>query len=182
MTPLLTGYQVGPTLLLLGITWIPQYGAKDAHFIVPFIVGALTIIATGLYEAFLAPNPLLHPVLFKRVRSFTVMLVIAATGGMLFYGIQVFLPTYLQAIYDGTDGRRIGIDGMPFGAGSQVGGVGSAVLLPLMGPLIGTNWMLAIGVGLQLLFIPLMCIPGVNDKGMALAFSFLASMGMSTVS
>lgn len=140
------------------------------------------MIALGFYEAFFAKNPMLHPFLFKRIRTFTMIVVVAFVGGMLFYSLEAFWPTYLAAVHDSTDGTKIGIDGMPFGAGSQLGGVGSALLLPILGPRIGTRSMLVFGVFLQLLFIPLMCIPGVNSKGMALAFSFCAAVGTFTLS
>lgn len=146
-------------------------------FIAPFVVGCVLIIALGFYEAYVAKSPLLHPYLFKRIRTFLVMNITAFVGGMLFYGLQAFLPTYLSAIYNGADGIRTGVDGIPFGLGTNVGGVGSAILLPILGPMIGTRWLLTIGVALQSLFIPLMAVPGINDKPMALAFSFFAAIG-----
>jgi len=164
-------------LILLGIIWIPEYGSKSVMFIAPFVIGTVIVIALGLYEAFVAKHPLLHPFLFKRVRTFLMMNITSFVGGMLFYGLQAFLPTYLSAIYDGADGIKTGVDGIPFGIGTNVGGVGSAVLLPILGPIIGTRWLLTIGVALQTLFIPLMALPGIDDKPMALAFSFVAAMG-----
>ncbi|KIW80208.1 hypothetical protein Z517_06823 [Fonsecaea pedrosoi CBS 271.37] len=41
--------------------------------------------------------------------------------------------------------------------------------------------MLVAGVLLQLIFIPLMCVPSVTQKGMALAFSFFGGMGIGVV-
>ena len=134
----LFGICTGPTLFLLGIIWIPQYGASSGRFIGPFVAGSVVTIATAFYEAYFARNPLLHPFLFRRIRTFTLMLIVSTIGGMLFYALSSFLPNYLALVFDGDDGLQVGIDGMPFGAGTQVGGVGSAMLLPFLGPLIGT--------------------------------------------
>lgn len=161
----------------MGIIWIPTYGSRSAKFIGPFVVGVVIMIALAFYESYMAKNPLLHPFLFKRVRTFTMLLVTATVGGMLFYSLQAFFPTYLSTIYDGTNGKQVGIDGIPFGIGTQVGGVGSAMLLPLIGRRVGTRAMVSFGVLLQVIFIPLMCLPGVDSKGMALAFSCLAGVG-----
>jgi len=163
----------------MGIIWVPQYGAKSARFLAPFIAGVVALIVLGIYEARFAKNPLLHPFLFKRVRTFTMLLIIGAVGGSLFYSLQAFFPQYLALVYDGNDGRQIGIDGIPFGVGTQIGGVGSALLLPLLGPRIGTTAMISAGVLLQAIFIPLMCLPTVATKGMALAFSAIAGLGKS---
>lgn len=68
---------------------------------------------------------------------------------------------------------------MPLNAGMNFGGVSAALLLPFRGPLVGTTSILAVAVMFQLIFIPLMCVPGVHDLGMALAFSGLAGIGIS---
>lgn len=173
----LLGVIAGPLLILLAIIWVPQYGATDAYFLGPFITGCIVLIALVLYEAYVAKHPLLHPFLFKQVRTFTLMLVIAFVGGISFYALQSFWPTFLTLLWDGNDSTKIGIDGIPFGAGTQVGGVGSALLLPILGPKIGTQWLLAIGVLFQVAFIPAMYAVTPATKGMALAFSCLAGIG-----
>ncbi|KAF5556070.1 hypothetical protein FNAPI_5861 [Fusarium napiforme] len=174
----LLGIFLGPVLLLLGITWIPEYGANSAKFIAPFVTGTILMIALGFWEARGASNPLLHPFLFSRVRTFTMLLVVAFVGGMLFYALQSFWPPFLAAVFDGTDARQIGIDGIPFGAGTQVGGVGSALLLPILGPKVGTHSMLTFGVALQLLFIPLMYLVTPFRKDIALCFTFFGGVGI----
>ncbi|KAK4934944.1 hypothetical protein LTR10_023910 [Elasticomyces elasticus] len=177
----LFGIIAGPTLFLMGIIWVPTYGAKNVRFIAPCIMGAVMMIVLAVYEGYFAKNPLLHPFLFKRVRTFTMLLVTAMVGGMLFYSLETFFPTYLVTIYDGTNGRQVGIDGIPFGFGTQIGGVGAAFLLPLIGPKVGTTAMVSAGVLFQVIFIPLMCLPGIDSKGMALAFSCLAGVGIGCI-
>jgi MFS family permease len=173
----LLGLMSTSTLMLMGITWVPQYGATSPYFLGPFIVSVVLMLATGVYEAFFANNPLLHPFLFRRIRSFTLILVVSFVGGMLFYALQAFWPTYLALIFNGNNGRQTGIDGIPFGVGTQLGGVGSAMLLPILAPKIGTQWLLTIGVLLELIFIPMMYLVDENRKSMALAFTFLGGIG-----
>ncbi|KAF9770209.1 hypothetical protein IL306_012272 [Fusarium sp. DS 682] len=46
----LTGLIIGPTLILLGISWLGAGNdSKDAHFIAPFVTGIVTCIALGFY-------------------------------------------------------------------------------------------------------------------------------------
>jgi len=170
-----------PTLMLIGIIWVTTYGARSAHFLAPFLLGCVLMIVLGLHQAYIAHTPLLHPTLFGRLRTFTSTLMVALVGGMLFYSLEDFLPTYLQVVYDGNDSIKIGVDSMPFGAGTNIGGVGAAVLLPVLGKRIGTNWMVTIGVLLQVIFIPLMSYPSITNKGAALAFSLLGGIGIGIV-
>ncbi|KAK4935978.1 hypothetical protein LTR10_023065 [Elasticomyces elasticus] len=149
---------------------------KAPQFPAPFIIGALGAIGLGVCEGHWAKNPLLHPFLFRRIRTFIMLVVTATVGGMLFFSPESFLPTYLALLYDGGDGRQVGIDGIPFGIGTQIGGVGSAILLPIIGPIIETRWMVTFGVALQVIFIPLMCLPGPDTKAMALVSSTFVCM------
>lgn len=149
----------GPLVAILGITWLPTYGPKSAFFITPFVVGMSLCILLAYHQVYVAKSPLLHPKLFKRVRTFTMLLVIGCVGGMLFYSMEAFFPIYLQTTFDLGKPIQVGIDGMPFGAGTNVGSVLSAMLLTVVGRKIGTNWYLAIGVLFQTLFIPLMYLP-----------------------
>ncbi|KAH0841486.1 hypothetical protein AYO21_07079 [Fonsecaea monophora] len=175
------GIMIGPTLFLMGICWVPEYGATSGRFLGPFITGCIVIILLGVYEAKWARNPLLHPYLFRRIRTFTLILICAGVGGMLFYSLQVFWPTYLTLIFEGNSWSKVGIDGFTFGIGTNLGGSGAAILLPFLGPKIGTRNILSFGVLLQVLFIPMMCLVDETRKSMALAFSFMAGIGIGII-
>ncbi|KAF9886953.1 hypothetical protein FE257_010694 [Aspergillus nanangensis] len=176
----LAGVIIGPTLFLVGVINIPNYSSTDAHFLAPFISGTICILLLGWYEGWMARQPLLHPFLFRRWRTFTAILVVAFVGGMLFYSLQSWFPAYLEMVL-GEDAIQVGIDTMPLNAGTNIGGVGSAVLLPILGPRIGTTPMLVLGVALQFVFIPLMCVPGITGRGAALAISTLGGIGIGIV-
>ncbi|KAL4861912.1 major facilitator superfamily domain-containing protein [Aspergillus spectabilis] len=170
----LTGIIIGPTLFLVGIINVPNYGAKDAHFLGPFITGTVTTALLGVYEAYL-PQSL--PFLFRRVRSFVSILVVAFVGGMLLYSLQAWFPIYLETVL-GRDEIQVGVDTMPMNSGVNVGGFLSGILLPSLGPRIGTTSILSFGVVLQFI---LMCIPGIHDRAMALVFSTIAGFGIGIV-
>ncbi|KIW77133.1 hypothetical protein Z517_09579 [Fonsecaea pedrosoi CBS 271.37] len=165
-------------LVSLGITWITTYGATSARFLAPFLVGIVVAVALGFHQAYLAKNPFLHPFLFRRVRTFTMMCVIALVGGMLFYSLSVFFSTYLELLFDGDNQVKIGVDNLPMAVLVNFGGVSSALTLPILGPLVGTRVMMVVGVLFQVLFIPLMCLVGVHGRSMALAFSALGGFGI----
>ncbi|KIV81309.1 hypothetical protein, variant [Exophiala sideris] len=177
----LFGVIIVQVLICLGITYVQIYGAKSAHFLAPFLVGIVLIIPLVLHQTYIAKNPMLHPDLFRRVRTFTLVCVVGLVGAMLFYSIEDFFSTYLQILFDGDDQIQIGVDNIPFALGTNTGGVLAAVLLPVLGPLIGTHSMLTIGVAFQLVFIPLLCVPGLSGKSMVYAFSFLGGFGIGVM-
>ncbi|OAL39674.1 hypothetical protein AYO20_01071 [Fonsecaea nubica] len=174
----LGGIIVGPTLVLLGVIWVPQYGATSAHFLAPFLIGVVTLVALGFYEAYIPKAPLLHPFLFKRVRTFTMILVVSFVGGMMFYALQANWPTFLTIMYTGDDLLQAGVYQTIMGASTLAAGAGSAVLLPWIGPKLGTTALLSIGVVFEVIFIPLMSIAGPHNKAAALTFSFFAGVGI----
>lgn len=50
------GLTAGLVLLLAGIIFVPSYGSTSAVFIAPFIIGFFTLVATGVYGAYLSNN------------------------------------------------------------------------------------------------------------------------------
>ena len=166
--------------MLLGLIWIPEYGVRSAHFIAPFVLGILTLLALGLYEALWAKNPLLHPFLFKRVRTFTMLLVIGFVAGLQYYGLIAFLPTFLSTVYNNGDATQTGIDSIPFGTGGLFGGITASLVLSLYGRKVGTRSIILVLVIIQTVFIPLMAVAPLDNKAMALAFSFFGGVGKSS--
>ncbi|KAM0346737.1 hypothetical protein ACHAP4_011649 [Fusarium culmorum] len=172
----LAGLMTGPTLILLGISWLGDgYGSKDAHFIAPLITGIVTCIALGFYEAYIPQSPILHPHLFKMVRSFTIVLVLVFVGGMLFYSLQSLYPVYVQALFTGPNPTKIGLWSVCLGAGTTLGGVSSGFLIT---KLKSTRLMLLFGIFIMAVFIALMAVPKPGDNSMALAFSFFGGIGI----
>ncbi|KAH0830792.1 putative major facilitator superfamily transporter [Fonsecaea pedrosoi] len=155
----LLGLMTGPTLLLLAITWLGgTYPISDVRVLTTLIIGIVAIALLGVYEAFVPENPLLHPHLFRRIRTFTLILIVTIVGGMLYYSLLSFFPLYLSLIYvnDPSDDIKIGVYNIPLQAGSLFGGVTTFWALPKLRK---PRPMLIIAVFVQLLFIALMAIP-----------------------
>jgi hypothetical protein len=130
------------------------------------------------YEGFVVSRPLLHPYLFRQIRTFTALLVVAFVAGMLFYALQSWYPVFLTNVYARNE-VDVGIWMMPFNAGINVGGIGGSLLLPVVSPRIGTRPILTFGVLMPFIFIPLMCIPSINQQWLATTFASLGGVGES---
>ncbi|KIW80209.1 hypothetical protein Z517_06824 [Fonsecaea pedrosoi CBS 271.37] len=103
----LLGLMVGPTLFFMGIIWINDNSPTSPKFLAPFLIGIVSMIALGFYEVYWAKNPILHPVLFRQMRTFTMLIVMTFVGGMLFYSLISFFPIYLSALSMAlTDAKR----------------------------------------------------------------------------
>ncbi|KAK5047403.1 hypothetical protein LTR69_011519 [Exophiala sideris] len=164
----------GPTLVFVGVINVSEYSPKSAHFLGPFISGLILLICLALWEVFGTKNPLLHPFLFSRFRTFTLICIVTfLSGGLFFYGVQALFPQYLVLVY-GDDATQTGIDGMPLGAGTWIGGISSSFLLQYLGPRIGTTATLTLGAFMTALFTPLLALADGSSKSMVYAFSCLA--------
>jgi MFS family permease len=134
------------------------------------------MVALWIWEGFFSRMPLLHPFLFRKVRTFTLILVVGFVGGMLFYALQAFFHVYVQELFT-SDPIEVAINLIPMNAAINIGSVIGALILPWLAPRVGTNSILAFAVGLQLLFIPLLCLANADRHAMALTFSALGGIG-----
>ncbi|KIW99589.1 uncharacterized protein Z518_11328 [Rhinocladiella mackenziei CBS 650.93] len=171
----------GPLLVLLGIIWIPQYGARSARFLAPFLAGVAILICLGFYEVSIPKKPMLHPFLWKRVRTFTMILIVTFSTGMVYYSIFALFPVFLASVYDGSDIVGIGVDSIPLGTGNVLGGLTVGFLLPWLGPKIGTTPLLVAGPLLQIIFLPMLALSKFNSKSIPWAFSFLGAAGLGVI-
>ncbi|KIV81317.1 hypothetical protein PV11_03509 [Exophiala sideris] len=171
----------GPTLVFVGVINVSEYSPKSAHFLGPFISGLILLICLALWEVFGTRNPLLHPFLFSRLRTFTLICIVTfLSGGILFYGVQALFPQYLVLVY-GDDATQTGLDRMPLGAATWIGGISSSFLLQYLGPRIGTTATLSLGAFMTALFTPLLALADGASKSMVYAFSCLAGFGTGII-
>jgi hypothetical protein len=193
------GLTAGLVLLLVGIIYEPQYGSTSAHFLAPLIVGALVLVATGFQrksfltspitrvttltnvaaEVYLAKNPILHPYLWRRFRTFTLQAVVIFVSGMLFYSLQALYPLFMATCFVGNNPEKLGLVQMPLGV-STIGGITSGLVLPTLAKYIGTNWVLGLGVLQCSLFIALLAVPDVNQQSLAIGLASAATFGIGT--
>ncbi|KAI8627941.1 trichothecene efflux pump [Xylariaceae sp. FL1651] len=140
----------GVVLFLIALSWGgTSYPWASAEVLATLIVGFFTIVAFGLYEAYLCKvPPLMPPRLFKGP-GFAAVVLIAAIGASVYYSFTVLWPTIIGSLYT-TDDIKIGL---------QSSVVGGAVLL---GQSIG---------GLSISFVPKTKWQAVGSSLIAFAFT-----------
>ncbi|OCK73657.1 trichothecene efflux pump [Lepidopterella palustris CBS 459.81] len=91
----------GLCLFLLGISFGGnQLAWKSAGTIVMIVVGLLFLVILGFYEAFRDQVfPLFPPIVFRKIRGVTLVLIGTFLFGMLYYSTAVLWPQQVQALY-----------------------------------------------------------------------------------
>ncbi|OAA65684.1 Fungal trichothecene efflux pump [Niveomyces insectorum RCEF 264] len=88
-------FAASSTLMLLGINFGGghRYPWKSAEVIAPIVVGFCCAVVLGFWETRESLQyPLLPPALFRKVREFTMVIVLVFIGGMLYYSMNVLWP------------------------------------------------------------------------------------------
>ena len=93
-------YSAGLVLVMLGFTWAEgTYPWRSAHVIAPLIVGAFTVVAFVLYEAYVPlKQPLLPLRLFKH-RNLVAVVFVGCVGQMVYYALNVLFPQQITALW-----------------------------------------------------------------------------------
>ncbi|KAF7554378.1 hypothetical protein G7Z17_g2973 [Cylindrodendrum hubeiense] len=91
----------GCTLFIIGVNWGGTlHPWTSAGTLAPIIIGLLTLVALGFYEAYAdIEEPLLPARLFKQVRHFTMPMVVMSIVGMQYYSNATLWPRMSQLIY-----------------------------------------------------------------------------------
>ena len=111
----------GVILFLIGLSWGgTTYPWKSAAVICTVVIGALTLVAFGLYEQYIFKGQaLMPPRLFKNT-EYVGIVGVATVGAMVYYGLTVLWPTVLGSIYT-TDSIQIGLASSVVGGGILLG-------------------------------------------------------------
>lgn len=91
----------GCTLFIVGVSWGGTlYPWTSATTLCPIIIGFMTLVGLGFYEAY-APlkEPLFPPRLFRALRHFTVPMLVMAIGGMQYYSNATLWNRLSQLLY-----------------------------------------------------------------------------------
>lgn len=93
-------YSGGLVLIMLSFTWAEgTYPWRSAHVIAALVVGILTIIAFGFYEAYMdLKQPLLPLRLFKH-RNLVAAIFVGSVGQMIYYALNVLFPQQITALF-----------------------------------------------------------------------------------
>jgi hypothetical protein len=114
----------GCTLFIVGVSWGGTlHPWVSGATLGPIIVGLLTLLGLGFYEAY-APikEPLFPPRLFRAMRQFTVPMLVMAIGGMQYYSNATLWNRLSQLLYAGDEVSK-GLYGEVLPLGSVIGGI-----------------------------------------------------------
>jgi hypothetical protein len=98
----------------------PQYKWKSVHVLVPLILGAVLLIAFGIWEVYGAKYPMFPSRLRKDPRILALTLIITFISGANFFSVLLFWPTQAFNVY-GHNPVGVGIRGLPVGFGILFG-------------------------------------------------------------
>lgn len=117
-------FLAGCTLFIVGVSWGGSMAPwVSATVLAPIIIGLLTLIGLGFYEAYYTLSaPLFPPRLFRALRHFTVPMLVMAIGGMQYYSNATLWPRLSQLIY-ATDEISKGLYAEVLPLGTIIGGI-----------------------------------------------------------
>ncbi|CAK7237100.1 hypothetical protein SBRCBS47491_009862 [Sporothrix bragantina] len=104
-TVLFTG---GMVVFLLGLSWGGNlYPWSSAAVIATIVVGAVTLMAFGLYEAYMPIQEPLVPMHIFRNKGWTASTVLLSVGASVYYAFSIVWPQMASTVY-GASGMRLG--------------------------------------------------------------------------
>ncbi|EXJ90159.1 hypothetical protein A1O3_03228 [Capronia epimyces CBS 606.96] len=120
-------YMSGVVVFLLGISFGGQlFPWRSAGTIVPIVLGFVTLVLCGIYEAYAKQKYAIFPrEVISNFRGFTVLQIATFLLGMLYYSIAVLWPAQVQALY-ATSNLNIGWY-------AAAGGLSSIIFCPIFG-------------------------------------------------
>lgn len=174
-------YTGGLTVLLIGLTWAgsTEHPWRGASVIAPIVVGAVALIACFAYDFTICKHAFLPLHLFRRVKEFTVLLVLVFVSGMVYYSMAGLLPQGTLYIYS-NDPTKIGLIQLPNGIAQLIG----ACILPAISHKIKhLKLQVIIAMTVQTLFIALysVAMPHRMATWMALQFFGQGCFGYITL-
>jgi hypothetical protein len=174
---------LGITLTLCGLSLGgAQFPWTSATVLAPFIIGLLSLMFFGLWEAKLAVNPFFaHELFIGKTRTFTLQLLLTFVGGMSLYTAAAFWTQQAQGMF-GKGPIQIGVSAIPGGFGGAVGGFLGGYLINkhklLSAPILlftGAMLKLISDIGMTTL------VPSSFSAALGLGFLAMFGMGLSLV-
>ncbi|KAH7033240.1 fungal trichothecene efflux pump [Microdochium trichocladiopsis] len=169
---------IATTLILTGLVYTATLPSNDPKVIGTLVAGFATMVGFILYEIF---APLKQPLTPTHVftagkgRALTAPFIAAFVVTMFYYAINIIYPTMLAVFYVTSGDVREGVIlTLPQNLGLTFG----AVLLSLFGTKVGHwRWTLTGSVAIMVIFGALLALGTPDNKGMMIAFTFLAMTG-----
>ncbi|CAK7202974.1 hypothetical protein SEUCBS139899_005701 [Sporothrix eucalyptigena] len=169
-------FATASTLMLLGINFGGghKYPWTSATVLAPIIVGFACAVALSFWETMpFLKYPLLPPKLFRKVREFTMVIVLVFVGGMLYYSMNVLWPQQASIFFVRSDQLILrGLYSTIFSFGSFIGAIIMIVFCSRVGR---EKWQMFGFMVLQTAFIGAMASVGYSDRARAIVFVLLTS-------
>ncbi|CAK7221714.1 hypothetical protein SEUCBS140593_004659 [Sporothrix eucalyptigena] len=166
---------LGLLLFFMGLSWGGQLHLwKSAYVIVTIAVGAILLIAFGLYEAFVPLREALLPTHVTKHRDFMFAITIWSLGSAIYYAFAIIWPTMLVTLYGGdhsSDPMWPGYAALALNGGISFGEVVGAVVTKKR---IHNIIQATLLIGSALLAATASCTP--NTPTRAIVLMFLGSM------
>jgi MFS family permease len=117
----------GIVIFILGLSWGGgQYPWRSAATIAPIVLGFVTLVAFGLWEAYAPIKQPLVPMHLFRDREWVVGMLLLSFGASIYYAFAIVWPQAVVALYAEGHKNMIGIlscaAGVPYNAGQIIGG------------------------------------------------------------
>jgi len=125
------------------------------------------LVILGFWETYANLSyPLLPPKLFRKVREFTMIIVVTFVSGMLYYSMNIIWPRQIQTLFvPATQPITRGL----YAECIQLGSIIAGLLVIGVGTYVGHHrWQLVTFVSLQVILIGSLTTVGVGDKKQAL--------------
>ena len=168
-------YTIGLTILLIGFSWAGSAGHawSSASVIAPIVLGFVLVCCCFAYDWFIvSEEKAFFPFrLFRRVREYTLLLLIVFIAGMVYYPMAILLPEATLFIFN-NNGIQIGIISLPNGIGQFFG---SFVMPAIMHKTKHPKWHLIAALTIQTLFTALYCVALPFHKAAWMAFQFFGT-------
>ncbi|CAK7212772.1 hypothetical protein SCUCBS95973_001578 [Sporothrix curviconia] len=162
--------------ILLALSWGGgQYAWKSVGVIAPLVVGFCSLVALGLWEAYMPLKyPILPPHLFVQWRRFTSFLAVCFVAGMLYYSMNVIWPRQSALLWIPANNTIIrGVYSNMVSFGTILAGWYTLGIMPWIKH---ERWQLIGCVIVQTALIGSLASVGVNDKIQAVVTIVLVSM------
>ncbi|KAF2005813.1 MFS general substrate transporter [Amniculicola lignicola CBS 123094] len=163
----------GCTLFIVGVSWGGSlYPWTSATTLGPLLVGAVTLVGLGFYEAYAKiKEPLFPARLFRAKRHFTVPMLVMAIGGMQYYSNATLWPRLSQLLY-AKDEISKGLYAEVLPLGSVIGG-----FVVAFSKKIGyQRWQIMGAVALQTACVGAMSTATIDNPVKSIILTFLISL------
>ena len=171
-------YVAGLVLVTLGFTWAQgSYPWKSAHVIASLVIGALLLVAFGLWEVYMPLSQPLLPIKLFKLPNYSAAMFIGSTMQMVWIVQSVFWPIQIAALFH-VDNVTTGLLSSTTGAGLALGELVFAPFYRFVGHI---RLQLAIACALVAGFTAASGAITASTKGMAIAFTVLAGVGVGWI-